>query len=193
MGKKNKHSDKTIFWRKMKILAGTLNPIKIKAIEESFGKFYEDVEVLGVETESNVSKQPINEEVYKGAENRAENLILINNSEDYRADFFIGIEGGIEQKMGKWFSFGCMCIIDKTGNKFFGFIAQYQFPHRVVNDLLQGLELGDVIDKLAAEKNSKQKLGAVGYFTNGILTRKELYIPGLISAIIPFLQKDLYF
>ena len=59
--------------------------------------------------------------------------------------------------------------------------------------LLDGKELGHVMDKLMREENTKQRGGAIAYFTNGRMNRKELYIPGLISALIPFQHKGLYF
>ena len=43
------------------------------------------------------------------------------------------------------------------------------------------------------QENTKQKGGAISYFTAGKMNRKELYIPGLISALIPFQHENLYF
>ena len=42
-------------------------------------------------------------------------------------------------------------------------------------------------------ENSKVKGGAIGFFTNDVMDRKELYLGGLIVALVPFLHKKLYF
>ena len=42
------------------------------------------------------------------------------------------------------------------------------------------------------QHNSKQKSGAIGYFTKDVITRKDLYTQGIITALIPFLNEDLF-
>ena len=42
------------------------------------------------------------------------------------------------------------------------------------------------------EKNTKQKGGAIGFLTNGVMDRKDLYVQGLIVALVPFIKKELY-
>ena len=54
-------------------------------------------------------------------------------------------------------------------------------------------ELGHVMDDIMKKKNTKQDLGAIGFFTGGVMNRKELYVPGLIAALVPFNHKDMYF
>jgi inosine/xanthosine triphosphatase len=66
-------------------------------------------------------------------------------------------------------------------------------PDSVVEKLELGIELGDVMDEIQNEQNTKQKHGAIGFFTNGVMTRKELYIEGLKVAIVPFLHKQMFF
>ena len=46
----------------MKILVGSQNPVKIEATKEAFLKYFEKVEVMGIEVDSKVSSQPIGEE-----------------------------------------------------------------------------------------------------------------------------------
>jgi len=177
----------------MKILVGSKNPVKIEAAKEAFSKFYPDVDVEGIGVSSDVPDMPINEQTIIGATNRAQNLFELNNSENRSAEFFVGIEGGIAQFFGEWFSFGMMCIIDKEGNKGFGSSPHFQLPPSVIEKLLGGIELGDVMDEISNTHNSKQKFGAIGYFTNGVMDRKELYFSGLIAALASFQHKNLYF
>ena len=86
-----------------------------------------------------------------------------------------------------------MCIIDKNGRTSFGTSAHFELPECVTKRLLKGEELGFVMDEIMKEDNTKQKGGAIAFFTNGKMDRKELYIPGLISALVPFQHEKMYF
>ncbi|MCP5064784.1 MAG: DUF84 family protein [Ignavibacteriae bacterium] len=162
-------------------------------MEEAFSLYFNNSIVLGLSVESNVPPQPINNHTFEGAKNRALELQKINIQENLDALFFVGIEGGIQETYGKWFAFGCMCIIDKFGKSSFGTSAHFELPQSVTTRLLNGEELGFVMDEIMNDENTKQKGGAISFFTNGEMNRKELYIPGIISALIPFLHEDLYF
>ncbi|MEW6196653.1 MAG: inosine/xanthosine triphosphatase [Bacteroidota bacterium] len=177
----------------MKILVGSVNPVKVDSVKEAFSLYFENVDVISREVESGVSIQPVNDETFTGARNRAINLYNIDSREKINADYYVGIEGGIARQFDRWFAFGCMCIIDKDGFEGFGTSPHFELPEYVIEKLLQGTELGDVMDEILNEKNSKQKQGAIGYFTNGVMNRKELYIEGLKVAVIPFLHKKFFF
>ena len=177
----------------MKILVGSKNPVKIASVEEAFQNFFREIEVIGIEVESGVSHQPVGEETFTGAKNRALALKQISEKENLNADFFVGIEGGIIKLYEKWFAFGCMCVINAENNVGFGSSPQFELPPSVIEKLLAGIELGVVMDEIQNEENTKQKHGAIGYFTNGVMNRKELYIEGLKVAVVPFLHKKMYF
>jgi inosine/xanthosine triphosphatase len=177
----------------MKILVGSKNPVKIASVEEAFQNYFSDINVEGVEVDSGVSIQPVNYETFLGAQNRAMKLKELNDADKLNADFFVGIEGGIAKQFDKWFAFGCMCIIDKEGKTGFGLSPHFELPNSIIEKLLSGTELGDVIDEIMNQQNTKQHHGAIGFFTNGIMNRKELYIEGLKVAVVPFLHKDMFF
>ena len=176
-----------------KVLVGSENPVKISSVKNAFEKYSDKVKVTGINVNSRVSNQPVNEETFEGAKNRALELIEKNKKENFRADYFVGIEGGIIQLYSKWFAFGCMCIANKDGKTGFGTSAHFELPKIIVDELLKGKELGDVMDEIQNKSNTKQKQGAIGYFTNGIMSRSELYVPGLITALIPFLHQEHFF
>lgn len=178
----------------IKILVGSKNPVKINAAKEGFLKYFDEVEVKNFDVPSGVSVQPINsDETFKGAENRAKKLKEINDNNQMGYDFFVGIEGGISETYGKWFAYGCMCIIDKTGKKSFGTSPHFEIPDPVTERLLKREELGHVMDEIMKTENSKVKGGAIGFFTNDVMDRKDLYFDGVIVALVPFLHKNLYF
>jgi inosine/xanthosine triphosphatase len=177
----------------MKILVGSGNPVKISSVEIAFSNYFDDIEVKGIAVESGVSSQPIDDETFVGAQNRAISLKLINDQKNFNADYFVGIEGGITKQFDKWFAFGCMCIVDKEERIGFGMSPYFELPDIVVEKLLIGKELGEVMDEIMNQVNSKQKNGAIGFFTNGVMNRRELYIEGLKVALVPFLHKEMFF
>ena len=177
----------------MKILVGSKNPVKIASVKEAFSNYFDELEVVGVEVDSGVSVQPVNDETFLGAQNRAVKLRKVNENEKLGGEFFVGIEGGIVKQFERWFAFGCMCIMDKDGKVGFGMSPHFELPNSVVEKLLKGVELGDVMDEIMNQQNTKQKHGAIGYFTNGVMNRKELYIEGLKVAVVPFLHKEMFF
>lgn len=177
----------------MKVLVGSLNPVKINAVKEAFSKYFDGVTAVGWDISSGVPDQPIGDEIFEGAKNRAQELKKLNNSHDLQADYFVGIEGGVMKGFHKYRSFGCMCIIDKQDRISFGTSPQYELPEFIIKELLKGVELGKVTDRLTGEKNTKHKGGTVGFLTKGVMDRKEFYVHGLTVALIPFINADKYF
>ena len=97
----------------MKVLIGTKNNGKIIGAKQAFESFYEDVEVIGIPVSSDVSEEPVNDEIYQGAKNRVNNLIKYAKENKIESDFFIGIESGITNKLGKWCIIQIAVIKDK--------------------------------------------------------------------------------
>ena len=177
----------------MKILVGSKNPVKIDSVKEAFANYFNEIDVVGVDVDSEVSVQPVNDETFTGALNRAMKLRELNRLQNLGAEYFVGIEGGIAEQFDKWFAFGCMCVVNKEGLTGYGLSPHFELPPAVVEKLLRGIELGNVMDEIMNQRNTKQKHGAIGFFTNGVMSRKELYIEGLKVAVIPFLHKEIYF
>ncbi len=174
------------------VLVGSANPVKVASVREAFSLYYKKAEVMPVPVDSGVGIQPVGAETFIGAENRAEALFKKNKSKKLGGDFFAGIEGGIINLHGRWFSFGGVCLMDSSGRKGFGSSSMFELPGSIVRELLAGTELGDVMDKIQNGHNTKQKHGAVGFFTNGRIDRKKFYESGIISALIPFLHRELF-
>jgi inosine/xanthosine triphosphatase len=176
----------------VKILVGSTNPVKIGAAKEAFSRFFNDIKVAAFPVNSCVSDQPLNDEAFTGAHNRALAVKDIDRERHLGAQFFVGLEGGIIQYVSRWFVFGAVCIIDSADLVGFGTSPHFEIPAHLVDRLSSGIELGDVIDELRGERNTKQKDGAIGFFTRGAMTRKDLYVTGLISALVPFINREIY-
>ena len=110
----------------MRVLVGSTNPVKIAAVKTAFGKYFPDIQVKGIKTNSGVSPQPVGEETFRGAKTRALSLVKIQ-----QADYYVGIEGGIHQLDNKWFAFGCMCVMDKKKRIAFGTSPWFELPSKI--------------------------------------------------------------
>ena len=176
----------------VKVLVGSANPVKIGAVRDAFERHYPGVAVDGIEVASGVPAQPVNDETFAGAENRALALVRINAERGLGASFCVGLEGGIAQLHDRWFAFGVIGIADVAGRLGFGVSPLFELPPSITGDLLSGTELGEVMDRLAGEQNTKQRGGAIGVLTGGRITRRELYAQGVAMALIPFLNDALF-
>jgi len=173
-----------------KIVVASLNPVKINAVKNGFRKLLPklEFECIGVSVTSGVSDQPMSDaETLKGARHRAENILEHTND----ADFYIGIEGGIESLEEEMHAFAWVYI--KSGNRIGkSRTGTFQLPKKVVELVNQGEELGIANDIIFSKNNSKQKSGAVGILTDDLIDRTDYYTEAVILALIPFKNPELY-
>jgi inosine/xanthosine triphosphatase len=177
----------------MQVLVGSHNPTKVEAVQEAFARYFDQVALLARTVESHVSRQPVNDETFAGARHRALELSRLNQTENLGASFCVGIEAGIIQLYSVWYAFSAVCIVDDRGRLGWGITPMWELPPRITSELLGGAELGDVMDRLAGERNTKQKGGAVAYFSRGITNRKTIYTQAVTLALIPFVNAQHYF
>lgn len=177
----------------MKVLVGSENPVKIGAVRDVFAMYFPEVEVIGIPVPSGVPAQPVGEETFLGAENRARALVALNKAQGLAASYCVGLEGGIAQLHGRWFAFGVLCVADADGRLGFGLSPLFEMPPAMLADVLAGEELGHVVDRLSGDRNSKQKGGAIAFLTQGRVDRRMLYAQGLAMALVPFLNRGMYF
>ena len=173
-----------------KIVVASENPVKINTTEIGFQRMFPDIEfeVKGISAKSEVSDQPMGEEeTLKGALNRAENVSKLE-----KADYWVGIEGGLKETERKMHSFAWIVVKDKTGKIGKGRTGSFIQPERVAEIIRQGKELGDADDIVFGMKNSKQSNGSIGILTGDVLTRVTFYEPAVILALIPFKNPELY-
>jgi inosine/xanthosine triphosphatase len=174
----------------MKIAVGSTNPVKINATKQAFQKVWpkKKWEVVGFEVSSGVADQPMSDiESIKGAINRAKGALKLG-----KADYGVGLEGGIQKTNGVWFDTGWIVVIDKNGTKGIGTSIRMQSPPAMMKYVKKGMELGHIDDMLFGEKNTKHKQGHFGLMSKGVLLREEAYQHGVISALVRFLHPKLF-
>lgn len=175
----------------MKVLIGTNNNGKVKGAKQAFEKFYEDVEVVGVSVDSGVSDEPVNDEIYQGARNRVNNLVEYAKNNNVEADFFIGVESGITNKLGKWCIIQIAVIKDKNGYESFGTGSAFPVPNKYVKEIID-TDLGIVMDKIFNGNGLKNEKGGISYLTKNVVIRYDLTRDAFIMALTEFINEDVW-
>lgn len=173
----------------IKVIIGSKNPVKITCTKLAFEKVFpqSDIIVEGVSVPSGVNDQPMSDqETWEGARNRAGKA----KQQFKEADYWVGIEGGIEEKE-EMEAFAWVYVLSKE-QKGQARTATFQLPPKIRELINQGIELGIADDMVFNRQNSKQSNGAVGILTKGLIDRAEYYEPAVVLALIPFVNRDLY-
>ncbi len=174
-----------------RIVVASSNPVKIQAALDGFHKLFPDRQFTadGIEVPSGVSAQPRSSaETLQGALNRARNA----RQHMTDADYWVGIEGGVEEANGAMGVFAWIVVLadGKIGKSMTGV---FYLPQEVVRLVHQGYELGDADDIVFGRSNSKQQNGSVGLLTDNVITRLTYYEHAVILALVPFKNPSLSF
>ena len=163
------------------IALGTTNQAKRSAVILAT-----NIEPICVKVPSGVSDQPLSEEeTIQGAITRAKGAFEIVAG----AQIGLGLEGGLmfdSQYTNQWYLHS-ICAAWNGNKLFLGKGLYFPLPlyvgERITNE---GLELRHLIDELGGVKNSNHKEGAYGLFTNGRITRANVFKEAVIAALTPF-------
>jgi inosine/xanthosine triphosphatase len=170
----------------MQLLAavGSTNPVKLQAAAAALARMFpgRPVRIHSVAAASGVPDQPWGEEETRGgALNRARAALAA------APDCILGIgqEGGLVESPAGLLACAWFAVTDGrvTGE---GRSASFLLPAALAERVRAGQELGHAADALFDRHNCKQDEGAIGLLSGGVLGRQELYVQGLIMALLPF-------
>lgn len=174
----------------MKLIVGSKNPVKVNAAQIAMNQVLGNIseqDVLGMHAPSLVAEQPMTEaETRLGAVNRVKACMQAE-----KADWYIAIEGGVDnfEDGPATFAYVAICNGDQWS---VGRSANLPLPNSVYQALVNGEELGPVMDRTFNTVNVKQKGGAIGLLTNNLATRQSVYELAVILAMSPFNHTTLF-
>ncbi len=177
--------------RQKLVVVGSKNPVKIQCTDNGFHQAFEKQKfiVQGMNVDSQVSDQPIGDrETYQGAFNRANNA----KKSFPEADFWVGIEGGVEDFGEQMIAYAWVVVLDHQNQIGKSKTGTFFLPDIISKLIKNGLELGAADNKVFDRENSKEGNGAVGILTHGAVKRVEYYQHALLLALIPFMNKHIY-
>ncbi|SMD42592.1 inosine/xanthosine triphosphatase [Aquiflexum balticum DSM 16537] len=172
------------------VIVGSRNPIKISCTESGFHQMFESAFLVeGLNVSSDIEAQPVGDKkTLTGAMNRAKNSKAIFPE----ADYWVGIEGGVEEFNDEMNAFAWVVILDRDGKVGKARTSAFFLPDPIAKLVRSGMELGEADDKFFQKENSKEGEGAVGILTNGVLDRKNYYQQAVVLALIPFVNDNIY-
>ncbi len=175
----------------MKVLIGTKNPGKIEGARKAFEQYFEKVEVLGIPVPSTVGDQPVNEDIYEGAKSRVDNLLSYAHENKIDADYYLGVESGITNKLGKWVNISVAVIVDKNGYESIGTSPSFPIPEKYVDDIIHS-DLGQVMDKIFHEQSLGNHKGGISFLTKDRITRIDMTREAFTMALTQFINENIW-
>lgn len=175
----------------MKILMGTKNPGKIEAAKQAFEKYFENIEIEGIQVSSNVGDQPIDEEIFQGAKNRVKNLKQYAVNNNIEADFYIASEAGITNLLGEWIDINAVVVEDSKGFQSVGTSQGFPIPEKYIEEIKR-TELGKVMDKIFNGQDLGKGKGGISFLSKNEVSRIDLTRSAFIMALIPHINKEIW-
>ena len=173
----------------IKVVVGSKNPVKISAAKTAICEMFalNEVECVGINAPSGVPEQPMtNEDTQLGAINRVKYC-----QQHAQADYYVAFEGGVDLFEYGPATFAYVAVANQQ-HMSIGRSCQLPLPPLVYQALVNGEELGHVMDRLFNTDNVKQKGGAIGLLTKGLATRESVYHQATLLALAPFVNPDLF-
>jgi len=172
------------------IVVASSNPVKLKAVQNGFQRMFpgEPFEFRPVRALSGVSDQPLTDaETLAGATQRVEHA----RAQTPAADFWVGLEGGVEDLGGEMTAFAWVVLRsnERSGKARTG---AFSLPPKVAELVRQGVELGKADDLVFRRTDSKRENGAIGLLTGNVVERADLYEQAVILALVGFRNPELY-
>lgn len=171
----------------MRVVIASKNPVKLAAGRSAFEALFPgaDIEMLAVDAASGVADQPrSDDETRTGARNRAAQARQAHDD----ADFWVGLEGGIDVSGEQLMAFAWMHVLGRNGLSSEARSVSLPLPPRVKELVDAGFELGDANDRVFSMLNSKHGGGAFGLLTEGRVTRESVYAETMMLALMPFVN-----
>jgi inosine/xanthosine triphosphatase len=170
------------------VVVTSFNPVKIEAVRGAFLTSFpeQEIRVTPVQVNSGVADQPMSDdETRLGARNRVAEARLKMPD----ADYWVGLEGGLDFFDGNLVAFAWMVVTGFDNRSGEARSATLPLPPKVRALVESGLELGEANDRVFSTLNSKQGGGAYGLLTDGLMTRESIYTQTLILALIPLVHE----
>src|SRR5687768_4500395 len=165
----------------MIISVGSLNPVKLHAVEQAFKTVWpkQQLKLDGIAANSGVKEQPLSDqEMLRGAKARAQQVMALA-----KADFGVGLEGGLHKIGDDWFGRSWIVVMDRSGRVGVGSSVSCLIPPAMMDLIHQGKDMNQVCEALYGVKDIGKREGYFGLLTNNLITRASGYRDGVIMAL----------
>ncbi len=185
------------------IAVGSTRAPKLRAVEQAVAQFAASlvagapIEVRGYRVESGVGHTPASrDELMRGARQRAEALQAILRESATPANYFVGLEGGLDvvtENGTRRVFLESWAYVSDGSQGHFGCSGSIELPEALAQEVLQeGIELSSAIDRFAGAVGIRDGQGAWGVLTGNRVARQESFRLAVLTAFAPFYNARLY-
>jgi inosine/xanthosine triphosphatase len=187
----------------LQIAVGSIRRPKLNAVKEAaaaIGPLLGEgttLEITGYEVESGVSHTPSSrQELMQGARQRVEALHENLREKKVPADYFIGLEGGLdvaaENGVRRVFLESWAYVSD-GGIGHFGCSGSIEVPGALADQVLsRGTELAVAIDQFAGAVGIRDGQGAWGVLSGNLISRQDSFRLAVLAAFAPYYNARMY-
>jgi len=186
-------------------IASTAVP-EVEAVKEAWKVFAssildddrEKVEFFQYGVPSESPTLPLGQEaLMKGAQYRAETLILQLKREKAEADFYIGLQSGFDvigsQGPRRQVFLASWVYVTDGLKGSFGHGPGVPVPGKIADPVIdRGIELAIVLDRVMSRSRWTSEEGVWGVLTRDILSGRHSFVLALIAAFAPFYNREVY-
>ena len=174
----------------MKIVIATKNPGKIEGAKRAFCNYFTDFTIEGIPVSSEVSEQPVNNEIYAGAKNRIKNLKDYCKNNSIYADLYLSIESGINNVLGDWMITNIAIIENNEGFESCGTSPSFPVPKRLVEKIIE-TDLNQVMNSVFDEDKERHNHGGgIQLLTKNKVSRIDLTEQAFIMALTKYINNE---
>ena len=185
------------------VAVGSTRRPKLLAVEEATANFagslspQAPLEIQGYEVDSGVSHTPSSrQELMQGARQRAAALQKLLGDSSARADYFVGLEGGLDvvnENGSRHVFLESWAYVTDGLRGHFGCSGNIELPEALADEVLvRGTELGVAIDTFAGAVGIRDGQGAWGVLTGNRIVRQESFRLAVLTAFAPFYNYKMY-
>lgn len=187
----------------MIIVVGSTRGPKVEALRRVLGGLarvdgaFEGAEVVPFDASFAAPPMPLSmEEMLEGARGRAQLALESLAASGRRADFAVGLEGGIDLRRtapsSRGFLMSWAYVTDgKRGAHGCG--GAVEVPPGLLESVVdRGIELAEAMDALSGERGVRDRQGAWGVLTRGLVDRTASFEIALLNAFAPFYNTETY-
>lgn len=176
----------------MKVLIATKNQGKIEGAKRSLLTYFNNIDIQGIPVSSDVSDEPVNNDIYIGAKNRIKNLKLYAKENNIKADLFLSVESGIYNSLGKWMITNLAVIEDNNDFESYGASPSFPVPDKFVDDIIN-TDLSQVMNTIFGKDDDRHNHGgAIQMLTKNKLSRIDLVEMAFVMALTEYINGEIW-
>lgn len=176
----------------MKVLIATKNQGKTEGAKSALLRFFDNVEIQSISVESDVSEQPVNDEIYTGAKNRVKNFKKYAKENNIEADLYLSVESGINNLLGRWMITSIAVIEDDNDFESYGASPSFPVPDSLAQEVIN-TDLSQVMNKVLPRDDERHnKGGGIQLLTHGEISRIDLTESAFIMALTKYINEDIW-